>query len=261
MMAPRVAGRAYQDRVAEFFRSLGMDATVEGARAQHDIDVLVEFEKLGIRHRWSSSASTGSAASRRSGSCRSRASSATSVATAASFSARLAFRAARLQRRGSRTSPSPGSPSCGRTPSSTHPPPVVSLDGSHEEASGSLPEPEPPGEGMRSAPSGAGGRSSIIPLSRRARLRCRVPSSDAASLPSVLRASGERARHLVEHLVPTPHVRPVEGGVILEALVVVCAAVGAVVVASTRRNRRVVRRPGYLPIQNPPWAASTSMTP
>jgi Restriction endonuclease len=29
-----------------------VDATVEGARAQHDIDVLVESEKLGIRHRW-----------------------------------------------------------------------------------------------------------------------------------------------------------------------------------------------------------------
>jgi hypothetical protein len=55
-MTRRAAWRDYQDQVAEFFRSIGMDATVdatvEGARAQHDIDVLVEFEKLGIRHRW-----------------------------------------------------------------------------------------------------------------------------------------------------------------------------------------------------------------
>jgi restriction system protein len=51
-MARRAAWRDYQDQVAQFFRSSGMDAKVEGARARHDVDVLVEFEKLGIRHRW-----------------------------------------------------------------------------------------------------------------------------------------------------------------------------------------------------------------
>jgi hypothetical protein len=46
----------YQTQAAEFFRSLGLDAMVdapvEGARASHKVDVLVEFETLGVRHRW-----------------------------------------------------------------------------------------------------------------------------------------------------------------------------------------------------------------
>jgi hypothetical protein len=48
--------REYQDEAAEFFRSLGMratvDAAVEGARSTHNVDVLVEFEAFGLEHRW-----------------------------------------------------------------------------------------------------------------------------------------------------------------------------------------------------------------
>lgn len=52
----RAAWREYQDRVAEFFRSLDLEATVDaplqGARAHHAVDVLVEFEQIGVPHRW-----------------------------------------------------------------------------------------------------------------------------------------------------------------------------------------------------------------
>ncbi|MRX42339.1 restriction endonuclease [Agromyces kandeliae] len=51
-----VAWREYQERAAEFFRSLGMtahtDVRVEGVRSTHDIDVLVEFERAGMRQTW-----------------------------------------------------------------------------------------------------------------------------------------------------------------------------------------------------------------
>jgi hypothetical protein len=48
--------RTYQNETAEFFRTLGFDATVEalvnGARGKHKIDVLVEFNHAGVRTRW-----------------------------------------------------------------------------------------------------------------------------------------------------------------------------------------------------------------
>lgn len=48
--------QAYQEGAARFFRSLGFDANVEapvqGARAKHKVDVLVEFEHAGVRTRW-----------------------------------------------------------------------------------------------------------------------------------------------------------------------------------------------------------------
>jgi hypothetical protein len=53
---PTPAWREYQAQAGGFFRSLGfettVDAVVTGARATHYIDVLVEFETLGIRHLW-----------------------------------------------------------------------------------------------------------------------------------------------------------------------------------------------------------------
>lgn len=46
----------YQERVAEFFRALGVQARtnvrVQGARGTHDVDVLVEFESAGIAVTW-----------------------------------------------------------------------------------------------------------------------------------------------------------------------------------------------------------------
>lgn len=48
--------KQYQNQVAEFFRSLGLSATVEasveGARGIHDIDVWVTFSKYGLDIRW-----------------------------------------------------------------------------------------------------------------------------------------------------------------------------------------------------------------
>jgi hypothetical protein len=48
--------QAYQEEAARFFHSLGFDANVEapvqGARAKHKVDVLVEFEHAGVRTRW-----------------------------------------------------------------------------------------------------------------------------------------------------------------------------------------------------------------
>jgi hypothetical protein len=50
------AWREYQQSVAEFFQSLGLtaevEATVQGARAAHRIDVFVTFQSFGIDHRW-----------------------------------------------------------------------------------------------------------------------------------------------------------------------------------------------------------------
>lgn len=48
--------KQYQDHVAQVFRNLGCDVTVEaavqGARAKHKIDVLVRFKKFGIETVW-----------------------------------------------------------------------------------------------------------------------------------------------------------------------------------------------------------------
>jgi hypothetical protein len=48
--------REYQERVADLFRELGcsaeVEASVEGVRATHDIDVWVVFERFGLEHRW-----------------------------------------------------------------------------------------------------------------------------------------------------------------------------------------------------------------
>lgn len=48
--------RAYQEEAAEFFRSLGMrastDATVQGVRTKHAVDVLVEIDLAGFSVRW-----------------------------------------------------------------------------------------------------------------------------------------------------------------------------------------------------------------
>ena len=50
------AWSAYQERVAEFFRGLGLgsrtNVKVVGARASHDVDVLVEFTSAGIPITW-----------------------------------------------------------------------------------------------------------------------------------------------------------------------------------------------------------------
>lgn len=50
------AWSAYQEEVAEFFRSLGLQArtnvAVTGARGEHDVDVLVEFTSAGIDVTW-----------------------------------------------------------------------------------------------------------------------------------------------------------------------------------------------------------------
>ncbi len=46
----------YQEQAAEFFRTLGMDANVderlEGARGQHDVDVVVRETRVGIEQLW-----------------------------------------------------------------------------------------------------------------------------------------------------------------------------------------------------------------
>lgn len=46
----------YQERVARFFRTLGVRArtntSVQGARGKHDVDVLVEFESAGVGVTW-----------------------------------------------------------------------------------------------------------------------------------------------------------------------------------------------------------------
>ncbi len=46
----------YQERAADFFRALGMGATVdervEGARGQHDVDVVVRATRAGIQQVW-----------------------------------------------------------------------------------------------------------------------------------------------------------------------------------------------------------------
>jgi hypothetical protein len=48
--------KEYQKQTAEFFRSLGcvaeVEAKVDGARAQHRIDVWVRFKKFGLEIRW-----------------------------------------------------------------------------------------------------------------------------------------------------------------------------------------------------------------
>lgn len=48
--------RDYQEDVAEFFRKLGcdaeVDARVQGARANHKIDVWVTFHRFGLEHKW-----------------------------------------------------------------------------------------------------------------------------------------------------------------------------------------------------------------
>lgn len=48
--------REYQERVAEFFRAVGMEAetdvAVAGVRTSHDIDVLVKSEHMGIMVTW-----------------------------------------------------------------------------------------------------------------------------------------------------------------------------------------------------------------
>jgi hypothetical protein len=48
--------REYQERVADLFRELGcsteVEASVKGARAIHDIDVWVVFERFGLEHKW-----------------------------------------------------------------------------------------------------------------------------------------------------------------------------------------------------------------
>jgi hypothetical protein len=50
------AWRDYQEQAAEFFRTLGMDANVDervdGARGQHDVDVVVRATRAGIRQVW-----------------------------------------------------------------------------------------------------------------------------------------------------------------------------------------------------------------
>jgi hypothetical protein len=55
-VARKVAWREYQEEAAQFYRSLGMvtrvDAPLDGARGHHKVDVLVEFERIGINHRW-----------------------------------------------------------------------------------------------------------------------------------------------------------------------------------------------------------------
>jgi hypothetical protein len=48
--------RDYQERAADFFRAIGMDANVEecviGARGQHDVDVVVRASRAGIEQLW-----------------------------------------------------------------------------------------------------------------------------------------------------------------------------------------------------------------
>ena len=48
--------RSYQKEAARFFRELGCivetDASVQGARARHDIDVWVRFAHFGIQQAW-----------------------------------------------------------------------------------------------------------------------------------------------------------------------------------------------------------------
>ncbi|SRR5258708_7057984 len=48
--------RDYQVTVAQLFRDLGLraevDVTVPGARARHDVDILVSFERWGVEHKW-----------------------------------------------------------------------------------------------------------------------------------------------------------------------------------------------------------------
>ena len=51
-----VGWREYQERVADLLRELGctaeVEASVQGVRANHDIDVWVAFERFGLEHRW-----------------------------------------------------------------------------------------------------------------------------------------------------------------------------------------------------------------
>jgi hypothetical protein len=46
----------YEEKVRDFFRELGLPSvrgkTVRGARAGHQIDVLVEFERFGVKQTW-----------------------------------------------------------------------------------------------------------------------------------------------------------------------------------------------------------------
>lgn len=48
--------REYQEKTADFFRSLGLEAetniTVQGVRTKHDIDVLVKFSHVGFEVKW-----------------------------------------------------------------------------------------------------------------------------------------------------------------------------------------------------------------
>lgn len=48
--------REYQEKTAEFFRSLGLDAktdvTIKGVRTTHDVDVLVKFSHVGFDVKW-----------------------------------------------------------------------------------------------------------------------------------------------------------------------------------------------------------------
>ncbi|GAB3607038.1 hypothetical protein GCM10027413_24470 [Conyzicola nivalis] len=48
--------REYQEEAAAYFRSVGLDAgtdvSVQGVRAKHDIDVVVQFDRAGMGHTW-----------------------------------------------------------------------------------------------------------------------------------------------------------------------------------------------------------------
>jgi restriction system protein len=56
-MADRINDwEAYEEAALEFFQELGLPATrgktVRGSRTEHRIDVLVEFERFGVRQTW-----------------------------------------------------------------------------------------------------------------------------------------------------------------------------------------------------------------
>lgn len=48
--------KEYQEEIAQYFRSLGCKAevnmTIKGARAEHEVDVFVEFDKFGVKNKW-----------------------------------------------------------------------------------------------------------------------------------------------------------------------------------------------------------------
>jgi hypothetical protein len=51
-----MAWRAYQEKIANVFRDLGCNATVDakvrGIRAMHKIDVWITFRRFGLNHKW-----------------------------------------------------------------------------------------------------------------------------------------------------------------------------------------------------------------